>query len=165
MVQRITTFAFDGIDAKPVDVQVQLLGGNPHFTIVGLPDKAVAESRERVRAAFSSIGLALPPKRIIVNLAPADLPKEGSHYDLAIALALLAAVGAIPHDGLDGMAAIGELSLDGRLEPTFGALPAAMAASSPSEVTKPEACRSALHHRKELEMSGVHMRKAVLPQD
>lgn len=130
MVQRITTFAFDGIDAKPVDVQVQLLGGNPHFTIVGLPDKAVAESRERVRAAFSSIGLALPPKRIIVNLAPADLPKEGSHYDLAIALALLAAVGAIPHDGLDGMAAIGELSLDGRLEPTFGALPAAMAAEA-----------------------------------
>lgn len=130
MVQRITTFAFDGIEAKPVDVQVQLLGGNPHFTIVGLPDKAVAESRERVRAAFSAIGLALPPKRIIVNLAPADLPKEGSHYDLAIALALLAAIGAIPADGLDGMAAIGELSLDGRLEPTFGALPAAMAAEA-----------------------------------
>ncbi len=130
MVQRITTFAFDGIEAKPVDVQVQLLGGNPHFTIVGLPDKAVAESRERVRAAFSSIGLALPPKRIIVNLAPADLPKEGSHYDLAIALALLAAVNAFPPDGLDGMAAIGELSLDGRLEATYGALPAAMAAEA-----------------------------------
>ena len=130
MVQRITTFAFDGIEAKPVDVQVQLLGGNPHFTIVGLPDKAVAESRERVRAAFSAIGLALPPKRIIVNLAPADLPKEGSHYDLAIALALLAAIGAIPADGLDRMSAVGELSLDGRLEPTFGALPAAMAAEA-----------------------------------
>ncbi len=130
MVQRLTTFAFDGIEAKPVDVQVQLLGGQPHFTIVGLPDKAVAESRERVRAAFSGIGLALPPKRIIVNLAPADLPKEGSHYDLAIALALLAAIGAIPADGLSGMAAIGELSLDGRLEPTFGALPAAMAAEA-----------------------------------
>lgn len=130
MVQRITTFAFDGIEAKPVDVQVQLLGGNPFFAIVGLPDKAVGESRERVRAAFSSIGLALPPKRIIVNLAPADLPKEGSHYDLAIALALLAAIGAVPGDALQGMAAIGELSLDGRLEPTFGALPAAMAAEA-----------------------------------
>lgn len=130
MVERITTFAFDGIEAKPVDVQVQLLGGQPHFTIVGLADKAVAESRERVRAAFSAIGLSMPPKRIIVNLAPADLPKEGSHYDLAIALALLAAIQAIPADGLEGLAAIGELSLDGRLEPTFGALPAAMAAEA-----------------------------------
>lgn len=130
MVDRITTFAFDGIDAKPVDVQVQLLGGNPHFAIVGLPDKTVAESRERVRAAFSSIGLALPAKRIIVNLAPADLPKEGSHYDLAIALALLAAIGAVPPDALQGLAAIGELSLDGRLEPTFGALPAAIGAEA-----------------------------------
>lgn len=130
MVQRITTFAFDGIEAKPVDVQVQLIGGNPQFTIVGLPDKAVAESRERVRAAFSGIGLALPPKRIIVNLAPADLPKEGSHYDLAIALALLASIGAIAADALQGMSAVGELSLDGRLEPTYGALPAAMAAEA-----------------------------------
>lgn len=130
MVDRITTFAFGGIDAKPVDVQVQLLGGNPHFAIVGLPDKTVAESRERVRAAFSSIGLALPAKRIIVNLAPADLPKEGSHYDLAIALALLAAIGAVPPDALQGLAAIGELSLDGRLEPTFGALPAAIGAEA-----------------------------------
>lgn len=130
MVSRITTFAFDGIEARPVDVQVQLLGGQPHFSIVGLPDKTVAESRERVRAAFSAIGLALPPKRIIVNLAPADLPKEGSHYDLAIALALLASIGAVPDDALHGMSAIGELSLDGRLEPTYGALPAAMAAEA-----------------------------------
>lgn len=128
MVSRITTFAFDGVDAKPVDVQVQLSSGNPYFAIVGLPDKAVGESRERVRAAFSSIGLALPPKRIIVNLAPADLPKEGSHYDLAIALAMLAAMGVIAPDALDGYAAIGELSLDGRLGQTLGVLPAAMAA-------------------------------------
>ena len=130
MVQRVTTFAFDGIEAKPVDVQVQMLGGNPYFTIVGLPDKAVGESRERVRAAFSAIGLSIPPKRVIVNLAPADLPKEGSHYDLAIALALLADMNAIPSDALQGIAAIGELSLDGRLEPTYGALPAAMAAEA-----------------------------------
>ncbi|MEL6258450.1 MAG: YifB family Mg chelatase-like AAA ATPase, partial [Pseudomonadota bacterium] len=128
MVSRITTYAFEGVEAKPVDVQVQMLGGQPHFTIVGLPDKAVGESRERVRAAFAAIGLALPPKRIIVNLAPADLPKEGSHYDLAIALAMLAAMGVVPEDALDGHAAMGELSLDGRIGETLGVLPAAMAA-------------------------------------
>ncbi|MEO1100370.1 MAG: YifB family Mg chelatase-like AAA ATPase [Pseudomonadota bacterium] len=130
MVCRITTFAFEGVDAKPVDVQVQLTGGQPHFAIVGLPDKAVAESRERVRAAFSSLGLALPPKRIIVNLAPADLPKEGSHYDLAIALAILASIGVVAPDALDGHAALGELALDGDLGETLGVLPAAMAASA-----------------------------------
>ncbi|MEM7329082.1 MAG: YifB family Mg chelatase-like AAA ATPase [Pseudomonadota bacterium] len=129
MIARITTFAFEGIDAAPVDVQVHLAGGNqPFFTIVGLPDKAVGESRERVRAAFSAIGLALPPKRITVNLAPADLPKEGSHYDLAIALGIMAAMGVFPTDMLDGHAALGELSLDGQLGPTLGVLPAAIRA-------------------------------------
>lgn len=129
MVARITTFAFEGITARPVDVQVHMAGGNqPAFTIVGLPDKAVGESRERVRAAFSAIGLALPPKRITVNLAPADLPKEGSHYDLAIALAIMAVMGVIPPDALDGHAALGELSLDGQLGQTIGVLPAAMGA-------------------------------------
>lgn len=129
MVARITTFAFEGIDAKPVDVQVHMAGGNqPAFMIVGLPDKAVAESRERVRAAFSAIGLALPPKRITVNLAPADLPKEGSHYDLAIALGVMAVMGIFPADVLDGHAALGELSLDGQLGPTLGTLPAAIRA-------------------------------------
>lgn len=129
MVARITTFAFEGITAQPVDVQVHMAGGNqPAFTIVGLPDKAVGESRERVRAAFSAIGLALPPKRITVNLAPADLPKEGSHYDLAIALAIMAVMGVIPPDALDGHAALGELSLDGQLGQTIGVLPAAMGA-------------------------------------
>jgi len=127
MVARITTFAFEGIEAKPVDVQVHMAGGNqPAFMIVGLPDKAVGESRERVRAAFSAIGLALPPKRITVNLAPADLPKEGSHYDLAIALGIMAVMGLIPPDVLDGHAALGELSLDGQLGPTLGVLPAAI---------------------------------------
>ena len=120
MVCRVTTFAFEGVEAQPVDVQVQLTGGNPNFHIVGLPDKAVGESRERVRAAFASLGLALPPKRVIVNLAPADLPKEGSHYDLAIALAMLAIMGVIPADQLEGYAAIGELSLDGGLGETVG---------------------------------------------
>ncbi|MEO1659623.1 MAG: YifB family Mg chelatase-like AAA ATPase [Pseudomonadota bacterium] len=129
MISRITTFAFEGIEAKPVDVQVHMAGGNqPAFMIVGLPDKAVAESRERVRAAFSAIGLALPPKRITVNLAPADLPKEGSHYDLAVALGIMGVMGLFPADSLDGHAAIGELSLDGQVGPTVGVLPAAIQA-------------------------------------
>ena len=103
MVARAVTVAFDGVDARRVDVEVQLVGASqPSFTLVGLPDKAVAESRERVRGAFAGIGLALPPKRIIASLAPADLPKEGSHFDLPIALALLAAMGVVPLDALDG---------------------------------------------------------------
>lgn len=127
MVARVTTFSFEGIQAQVVNVQVHMEGGNqPVFTIVGLPDKAVAESRERVRAAFSAMGLALPPKRITVNLAPADLPKEGSHFDLPIALGVLAVMGILPEDALVGHAAIGELSLDGVLGPTLGVLPAAM---------------------------------------
>lgn len=130
MVSRITTFSFEGVEARPVDVQVQLSGGNPIFVIVGLPDKAVAESRERVRSAFAAIGLSFPPKRIVVNLAPADLPKEGSHYDLAIALALLQAIGVIPGDALGDCAAMGELALDGALVETAGALPAAMGAEA-----------------------------------
>lgn len=141
MVCRVTTFAFEGVEAQPVDVQVQMTGGNPAFHIVGLPDKAVGESRERVRAAFASLGLALPPKRLIVNLAPADLPKEGSHYDLAIALAILALIGVVPPDQLEGYAAIGELSLDGSLGETVGVLPAAMAAEGMDlQLICPELC-------------------------
>src|SRR5512145_667632 len=98
MFARVTTVAFEGIEARAVDVQVQIRPGLPHFAIVGLPDKAVAESKERVRGALNAIGLALPPKRITVNLAPADLPKEGSHYDLPVALGLMAAVGAIARE-------------------------------------------------------------------
>lgn len=138
---RITTFAFEGVEAKPVDVQVQLTGGQNTFQVVGLPDKAVAESRERVRAALASMGLALPPKRIIVNLAPADLPKEGSHYDLAIALVILAKIGVIQADALDGHAAMGELSLDGSLGDTIGVLPAAMACEADDlRLICPRAC-------------------------
>ena len=98
MVVRIATVAFEGIEARPVDVQVQITNGTVVFNVVGLGDKAVAESRERVRAALTASGLALPAKRITVNLAPADLPKEGSHYDLPIALGVMAAIGAIPSD-------------------------------------------------------------------
>ena len=96
MVQRVATVAFEGIEARAVDVQVQVAPGLPAFNIVGLPDKAVSEARERVRAALVASGLALPARRITVNLAPADLPKEGSHYDLPIALGLMAAIGAHP---------------------------------------------------------------------
>ena len=102
MVQRVTTVAFEGIEARAVDVQVQVAPGLPAFVIVGLADKAVSEAKERVRAALLASGLALPARRIIVNLAPADLPMEGSHYDLPIALGLMAAIGAIPHDALSG---------------------------------------------------------------
>ncbi len=128
MVTRVATVAFQGIEAVPVDVQVQLAPGKPGLLIVGLPDKAVKESGERVRAALYASGLGLPPKRIIVNLAPADLPKEGSHYDLPIALGLMAALGAIPSDTLSRHLALGELALDGGLTPTAGVLPAAIAA-------------------------------------
>src|SRR3546814_20767880 len=98
----------------------------PGFAVVGLPDKAVAESRERVRAALSAIGLALPPKRITVNLSPADLPKEGSHYDLPIALALLGAMGVIDAETLAHYLVVGEMGLDGRIAPSPGVLLAAL---------------------------------------
>ena len=130
MVSRVTTVAFQGIEALPVDVQVQVGPGLVAFTIVGLPDKAVGESRERVRAALHASGLALPAKRVTVNLAPADLPKEGSHYDLPIALGVMAAIGAIPADMLSAYAVLGELGLDGMLASVAGVLPAAMGANA-----------------------------------
>ncbi len=130
MVAHVHTVAFDGIEAKDVDVQVHMAGGLPGISVVGLGDKAVAESRERVRAALSAIGLALPAKRITVNLAPADLPKEGSHYDLPIALGLLVAMDVLPADSLARYSAFGELSLDGAITAVAGALPAAVAANA-----------------------------------
>jgi magnesium chelatase family protein len=130
MVAQLTTFAFHGVEARPVTVQAQLTGGSNAFVIVGLPDKSISEARERVNAAFCAIGLGLPPKRITVNLAPADLPKEGGHFDLAIALALLIEIGAAPRDAADGYAVIGELGLDGSIAPVAGALPAAVAANA-----------------------------------
>ncbi|MGD9981671.1 MAG: YifB family Mg chelatase-like AAA ATPase [Hyphomonadaceae bacterium] len=136
-----TTVAFAGLEARRIEVQVQLTGGTNGIVIVGLGDKAVSESRERVRAAFASIGLAIPPDRIVVNLAPADLPKEGTHYDLPIALAMMAAIGALPRDALDGVVCFGEVGLDGALAPAPGALPAAMAAHGMGcAFICPEAC-------------------------
>ncbi|HUB94426.1 MAG TPA: YifB family Mg chelatase-like AAA ATPase, partial [Stellaceae bacterium] len=128
MVARVRTAAFQGVEAVDVEVQVTITSGLPAFTIVGLPDKAVGESRERVRAALAAMGLALPPRRITVNLAPADLLKEGSHFDLPIALGLLGVMGVLPADEIEAYVAMGELSLDGSLLPVAGVLPAAMAA-------------------------------------
>jgi magnesium chelatase family protein len=130
MVARVNTVAFQGIEVLDVDVQVQISQGLPSFSVVGLPDKAVAESRERVRAALAAMGLALPPKRITVNLAPADLLKEGSHFDLPIALGLLAAMDVLPRHEVAGYAALGELALDGALAAVAGVLPAAVHASA-----------------------------------
>src|ERR1700679_2690491 len=129
-VAHIYTVAFQGIEAREVDVQVHVgESGGGQFNIVGLADKAVAESRERVRAALATIDLALPFKRITVNLAPADLPKEGSHYDLPIALGLLAAMGVVPASEMANYVALGELSLDAAVTMVAGVLPAALAAS------------------------------------
>ena len=127
---RIRSFAFSGIEAMPVEVQVQISSGLPAFLVVGLPDKAVGEARERVRAALTAMGLSLPPKRVLINLAPADLLKEGSHFDLPIALAVLAAMDVVPREDLGEFAALGELSLDGTLNAVAGVLPAAIAASA-----------------------------------
>lgn len=123
-------YSFSGIEAVPVEVQVQISGGLPAFLVVGLPDKAVGEARERVRAALAAMGLALPPRRVLINLAPADLLKEGSHYDLPIALGVLAAMDVLPRDEVEGYAALGELHLDGTLHPVAGVLPAAIGASA-----------------------------------
>jgi len=141
MVQRVGTVAFEGIEARAVDVQVQVAPGLPAFNIVGLPDKAVSEAKERVRAALIASGLALPARRITVNLAPADLPKEGSHYDLPIALGLMAAIGAIPHDALSSFTVLGELGLDGSIAAVAGVLPAAIGANGRGQgLICPSAC-------------------------
>jgi magnesium chelatase family protein len=130
MVVRVATVAFEGIEARPIEVQVQISNGTVGFTLVGLADKAVAESRERVRAALTASGLALPARRLTINLAPAHMPKEGSHYDLPIALGVMAAIGALPADALAGYTVLGELALDGSITPVAGVLPAAVAANA-----------------------------------
>lgn len=141
MTAHVGTVAFEGIATTPIDVQVQVVGGLPRFIIVGLPDKAVGESQERVRAAIHALGLSLPGKRIIVNLSPADIVKEGSHFDLPIALAMLVAMGVLPQDELENYCAMGELALDGSLLPVAGVLPAAMQAlESGQGLICPEAC-------------------------
>lgn len=129
MVAVAYTVAFEGVTARLVEVQCAVVAGLPAFTIVGLPDKAVSEAKERVRAAITALGLALPAKRITINMSPADLPKEGSHFDLPIALALLAAMDVVPEDEVSRQVSLGELSLNGDLVSVLGALPAALAAA------------------------------------
>jgi len=141
MIQRVATVAFEGIEARSIDVQVHVAPGLPAFHVVGLPDKAVSEARERVRAALTASGLALPARRITVNLAPADIPPEGSHYDLPSARRLMAAIGALPSDALAGFTVLGELGLDGSIAPVAGVLPAAIAANARDEgLICPAAC-------------------------
>ena len=123
MQARINTIAFSGLDVLDVDLQVQMSAGIPAFAIVGLPDKTIAESKERVRAAFEAIGISFPAKRITINLAPADLLKEGSHFDLAIACGLLCAMQILPQEELCQYLVLGELGLDGSLMPINGVLP------------------------------------------
>jgi magnesium chelatase family protein len=129
VVALVSTVAYLGLEARAVEVQCQVAPGMPGFHLVGLPDKAVGESRQRVSAALTAMGLALPPKRITINLSPADLPKEGAHFDLPIALALLAAMGVVDVEQLADFVAVGELALDGRIVPSPGVLLAALHAS------------------------------------
>ena len=143
MVAKVRTVAFHGVEVIEVETQVTIASGLPAFTVVGLPDKAVAESRERVRAALASLGLGLPPRRITVNLAPADVVKEGSHFDLPIALGLLAAMEALPTEDLAGYTALGEVALDGSLTSVAGVLLAALATAGwGGGVICPAACGS-----------------------
>lgn len=140
LVASVSTVAYLGLEARAVEVQCNLVAGLPKFVLVGLPDKAVGESRERVRAAMAAIGLALPPKHIVLNLSPADLPKEGSHFDLAVALALLGAMGVVDAETLADYVVVGELALDGRIAPSPGVLLAALHAS---EIGKGLVCPAA----------------------
>jgi magnesium chelatase family protein len=141
MVATIHTIAFQGLDVRDIDVQVQLLSGLPAVHIVGLPDKAVAESRERVRGALHAMGIAMPAKRITINLAPADVVKEGSHFDLPIALAILVAMGILPGSEMAEYVALGELGLDAGIRTVTGVLPAALHAAGKGQgIICPEGC-------------------------
>jgi len=153
VVQRVSTVAFQGVDVLDIDVEVQISPGLPQFNIVGLPDKAVGESRERVRAAIHAIGLAIPAKRVTVNLAPADVVKEGSHFDLPIALGVLAAMGVFPSEDVSHYTVLGELSLDGSIRAVAGVLPAAINASAAGKgIICPEPCGSEAVWAGELEV-------------
>ncbi|WP_299816504.1 YifB family Mg chelatase-like AAA ATPase [uncultured Jannaschia sp.] len=141
MLARTTTVAFEGLEARPVDVQCAVTPGLPGFSIVGLPDKAVSEAKDRIRTALSELGIALPSRKVTVNLSPADLPKEGAHFDLPIALSLLAALEIVPAGPVARAVSLGEMSLDGGLVAVAGALPAAMSAAAlDADLLCPEGC-------------------------
>ncbi len=128
MLARVMSHGLSGISGFPVAVEADLSGGLPAYDTVGLPDAAVRESRERVRAAVRNSGFTFPTAHITVSLAPAGMRKEGAVYDLPIAVALLAASGQIPHDAADGLVILGELALDGTVRPVAGVLPMAISA-------------------------------------
>lgn len=132
MLARLTSLAVLGVKAYPVQVEVDLAAGLSAFATVGLPNEAVRESKERVRSALTNSGYALPVNRITVNLAPADIRKEGAGFDLPIALGILAAAGVFPAEALMGLGVVGELALDGSIRPVRGALPMAVAAGQDS---------------------------------
>jgi magnesium chelatase family protein len=156
MQAQIHTVAFRGIETIDVTVQIHLGNGLPAMTIVGLADKAVAVSHERLRAALSSLGLALPPKRIAINLAPADVVKEGAHFDLPIAAGLMVAMGALPQDALDNLLVLGELGLDGAVQPVDGVLSAALAAvAAGRDLLCPAACGSEAAWASDLDIIAV----------
>ena len=141
MLAQTTTVAFQGLEARPVTVQCAVAPGMPHLSLVGLPDKAVSEAKERVRTALGELGIALPSKRLTISLSPADLPKEGAHFDLPIALALLAALEIVPARAVAEALSIGEMALDGTLVPVAGALPAAVTAKAmAAQLLCPDAC-------------------------
>ena len=127
-ISRVTSAALFGIHAHLVEVEVDLSHGLPYFAIVGLPDLAVKESKDRLRAALKNIGCPLPVKHVTINLAPADVKKEGSAFDLPMAVGILAAEGVIPLESMSRYLIVGELSLDGRVKETKGALSVAIAA-------------------------------------
>jgi magnesium chelatase family protein len=129
MLSKVLSASIIGIDAYAVEVEVDIASrGLPHFSMVGLPDAAVKESRDRVRAALKNIGFLFPLKQITVNLAPADLKKEGSSFDLPIAIGIIAAEGVLELGSVDGYLLTGELSLDGKIKPVRGALSMALRA-------------------------------------
>jgi magnesium chelatase family protein len=130
MVAQVQTLALQGLHGLPVRVEVQVTGGVQGIFIIGLPSGAVRESRDRVRGAFHALGISLPDKRVMVNLSPADVAKDGSHYDLPIALGILMAFGIVPADSADGLWVMGELGLDGSVKPVAGCLPAALHAAN-----------------------------------
>ncbi|WP_295314565.1 YifB family Mg chelatase-like AAA ATPase [Roseobacter sp.] len=141
MITLTHSVAFRGTEACLVEVQCSLTPGLPGFSIVGLPDKAVSEARDRIRSALAGMAIAFPSKKVTINLSPADLPKEGSHFDLPIAIALLSALEIVPTDMARGMVSLGEMSLDGTLVPVTGSLPAAVtAAAEDLELICPAAC-------------------------
>lgn len=129
MITRAFSVCFEGIEPQLVEIECAISPGLPAFSIIGLPDKAVSEARDRIRSALGALSIALPSRRITINLSPADMPKEGSHLDLPIALDLFAALNIITNEDSEGALAIGELSLDGRLQPVVGALRAALKAA------------------------------------